>query len=74
MLLKYDTVVKIGIWGDRITSQPWELTIRIVDWWGLRERIVKQVVDIPFSVNEYEFYEPRLNKWFTTAKQFKDNK
>lgn len=63
MLLKYEPVIKMGIWGDRVTSQPWELTIRIVDWWGLRDRIVKRSVDIPFEFDTYEFYEPKLNKW-----------
>lgn len=65
MLLKYDTVVKIGIWGDRITSQPWELTVRVVDWWGLRDRTVKKTINISFDFDVVGFYEPKLNKWLT---------
>jgi hypothetical protein len=65
MLLKYETAIKFGIWGDRITSQPWELTIRVVDWWGLRDRTIKKTVDIPFDHNTHDFYEPKLNKWLT---------
>ncbi len=65
MLLKYDAVIKMGIFGDRITTQPWELTIRVIDWWGLRDRIIKSVIEIPFEFDVYGFYEPKLNKWLT---------
>jgi len=68
MLLDFDTVVKYGIWGDRITSQPWELTIRVVDWWGLRDRVVKKKVDIDFNFDVYGFYNPKLNIWLTDKK------
>lgn len=63
MLLKYETAIKFGIWGDRITSQPWELTIRVIDWWGLRDRTIKKTIDIPFEFDTYGFYEPKLNQW-----------
>ena len=65
MLLKYDTVIKYGIFGDRITSEPWVFNIRVIDWWGLRDRIVKRTIEIPFEHNTHDFYEPKLNKWFT---------
>lgn len=65
MLLKYDTVIKYGIFGDRITTQPWELTVRVVDWWGLRDRIIKTRVEIDFNFDVCGFYEPKLNQWLT---------
>jgi hypothetical protein len=65
MLLDFDTEIKYGIWGDRITSQPWVLTIRVIDWWGLRDRIVKKKVSIDFDFDVYGFYNPKLNVWLT---------
>lgn len=63
MLLKYEPVPELGIYGERITSSPWELTIRVIDWWGLRDRIIKTEVQVPFSLDVVGFYEPKLNAW-----------
>lgn len=63
MLLTFEPVPEHGIYGDSVNSSPWLLTIRVVDWWGLRDRIVKAKVQVPFSCDVYKFYETKINVW-----------
>ncbi len=44
-------------------SFEWILTVRVVSWWGLSDRIVKMKVDVPFEVSGEAFYKPKLNVW-----------
>lgn len=65
MLLEYWPVPEFGIYGDRVTSSPWYLKVRVIDWWGLRDRTITTKVQVPFSLDVTGFYEPKLNKWLT---------
>lgn len=64
MLLNYESLPG-GIYGERSKGEIVILTVREVKWWGLIDRINKVSVTVPWSMSSVEFYEPKLNKWFT---------
>ena len=41
------------------------LTVRIVSWWGLSDKICRMKVQVPFNVCAEAFYKPKLNVWRT---------
>lgn len=63
MILEYGPAPSIGIYGQSVTTYPWTLKVRVQTWWGLRDRIVKIEVQVPFESDPWKFYSERLNKW-----------
>lgn len=63
MLLKYEGLKGV-IYGERSPGEIVTLTVRVVSWWGLRDRIITYSVTVPWSMCSHAFYEPKLNKWF----------
>jgi len=41
------------------------LTVKVIRWWGLSDKIVKIPVQVPYHVNADDFYRPKLNVWST---------
>lgn len=61
MLLEYECTQGLFALGQNYI----EYTLKVLDvkWWGLRKRIRKYKVKVPFSVNANEFYAPKIGKW-----------
>lgn len=64
MLLKYESLPGV-IYGERSPGEIVTLTVRVVTWWGLVDRIKKYNVTVPWSMSSVQFYEPKLNQWVT---------
>ncbi len=43
----------------------YELTIRVISWWGLIDMEIKHMVRVPHNMDARKFYEPQLNVWKT---------
>jgi hypothetical protein len=63
MILEYEPTLTIGIYGDRVTTYPWTLKVRIQSWWGLGDKTVSLQVEVPFDSDPWTFYKERQNKW-----------
>lgn len=64
MLLSYEPDEAFFVLSDEYFGD-YILTVRVVTFWGLFDRVVKMKVKIPWNCDVKAFYEPKLNVWST---------
>lgn len=62
MLLSYKPEEFLHVLSEEYMCK-YVLTVRVVIFWGLCDKIVNKVVKIPWDFDIEKFYKPKLNVW-----------